>query len=103
MGKLNNIVKQLNDMLSDDKQNKLPYHKYATASMNVGDARIEVWLDSSSAEVIITRDNGREYTNIEKYISERIVDYDSIEVNEETEWSLNGFRNESDYLNYKYG
>ena len=42
-------------------------------------------------------------TNIEEYIADRIVDYDSIEVCDDSEWEINGFRDESDYLNYKYG
>ena len=103
MEKLNNIVRRINDMLVADKQNKYPYHKYATANLNLLNVSIEVWLDSSSVEVTVYRDNGREYPNIESYISEHIVDYDSIDINDEDEWSLNGFRNETDYLNYKYG
>lgn len=100
---LDNIVNHLNDMLSDDKQMKYPDYKYATAHGDFGDMEVEVWLDSSVAEVHILRDNGREYPNIEQYISDRIVDYDSIEVRNDDVWNAHGFRSEADYIKYKYG
>lgn len=103
MKKINNIVTQLNDMLKDDKKEKYPYHKYATARYLSEGFEIAVWLDSDDVEVCVTSDTGREYPNIEEYIADRIVDYDSIDIYEESEWEINGFRDESDYLNYKYG
>ena len=103
MKRLDYIVAQLNDMLRDDKKEKYPYHKYATARYPSEGFVITVWLDSDYVEVCVTSDTGREYPNIEEYIAYRIVDYDSIEVCDDSEWEINGFRDESDYLNYKYG
>lgn len=103
MKKLDNIVAHLNDMLRDDKMNKYPYHKYATARYISSDIEVSVWLESISVDVCVTSDTGREYPNIEEYIADRIVDYDSIEICDDSEWEINGFLDESDYLNYKYG
>jgi hypothetical protein len=103
MKALDNIVNILNDMLKEDKKEKYPYHSYATARYVINYAEFSVWVDSSFVDVCVVSDRGFEYPNIEKYISDRIVDYDSIEVCDEDEWNLNGFRDESDYLNYKYG
>jgi hypothetical protein len=103
MKKLDYIVAQLNEMLKDDKRDKFPYHFYATARYNYSDIEISVWLESRTVEVCITRDSGREYPNIEGYIADRIVDYDSIDIYEESEWEINGFRDEADFMNYKYG
>lgn len=90
-------------MLKEDKKEKYPYHSYATARYVINYAEFSVWVDSSFVDVCVVSDRGFEYPNIEKYISDRIVDYDRIEVCDEDEWNLNGFRDEADYLNYKYG
>lgn len=105
MEKLNNIIAQLDDMLADDKRDKYPYHHYATATFITERFTIEVFMDSTRAEVLVTNKDkfGIEYPNIEKYIADRLCDYDSIEVEDDDEWNVNGFKDESDYIRYRFG
>ena len=98
------IVAQLNDMLKDDKKEKWPYHKYAAATLNKGNYTFEAWIDGSRSIAYVTNHNqfGREYPNIESYISERLLDYDSIEIEDEDEWNDHGFADAYDYALFRH-
>ena len=101
---IDSLISQLNIQLADSKKDLFPYRNYASTTMEEGNYTIEVWIDSTTVEVIVANKYNffREYPNIENYITERIHDYDSIDVKDEDIWNCNGFSSEYDYNKWKY-
>lgn len=44
----------------------------------------------------------RFYVNVADWLCEHTVSFNEIEVEEADEWDVHGFRDEQDYINYKY-
>lgn len=53
--------------------------------------------------VINGKHQDRLYPNLEEFLTANTLDWDDIELEPElSEWELNGFRDETDYINYRY-
>ena len=90
----------------------IDYATYAYATVDTNDGFIELGIDHhSDTSVVIVHDNGNEHDCplLCKAIEEALPDWDAIEEEwqeenpEEDEYEAHGFRDEADYLNWKYG
>jgi hypothetical protein len=90
----------------------IDYATYACATVDTNDGYIELEIDHhNDISVVIVHDNGNEHDCplLCKAIEEALPDWDVIEEEwqeenpEEDEYEANGFRDEADYLNWKYG
>lgn len=90
----------------------IDYATYAYATVDTNDGFIELKIDHhSDTSVVIVHDNGNEHDCplLCKVIEEALPDWDAIEEEwqeenpEEDEYEAHGFRDEADYLNWKYG
>ena len=84
----------------------------ACATVDTNDGYIELVIDHhNDTSVVIVHDNGNEHDCplLCKAIEENLPDWDAIEEEwqeenpEEDEYEAHGFRDEVDYLNWKYG
>lgn len=83
----------------------------AYATVDINDGYIELSINRYDTSVVIVHDNGNEHDCLLlcKAIEEALPDWDAIEEEwqeenpEEDEYEAHGFRDEADYLNWKYG
>lgn len=83
----------------------------AYATVDTNDGYIELSIIVTDTSVVIVHDNGNEHDCplLCKAIEESLPDWDAIEEEwqeenpEEDEYEAHGFRDEADYLNWKYG
>lgn len=84
---------------------------YAFATVDTNDGYIELSISRYDTSVVIVHDNDNEHDCplLCKAIEEALPDWDVIEEEwqkenpEEDEYEAHGFRDEADYLNWKYG
>jgi hypothetical protein len=88
------------------------YATYAYATVDTNDGYIDIELNNlNDASVVIVHDNESEHDCplLCKAIESALPDWDTIEEQweednpEEDEYEAHGFRDEADYLNWKYG
>ena len=109
MGRLEKIIDRLNEALyenrNDGSNEEDIYSAYAT--IRVGRKTIYMSVSDKYGDVCEIIDDiytGRTYENIESYLYAYITPFSEIKKNpKEDIWQRNGFRDENDFINYKFG
>lgn len=103
---INNIINRLNEKLERERNNS-PYETHVTCSLRIGNYTFDCYMDDKNTkEVNVFNDKNydREYPNVSEFLSKSILDWEDLEADpEESEWEHNGFRNECDYLRWRFG
>lgn len=107
--RLYDIISEINDELIHNYIHDVMNLKQISTLYRYKGYEFCVTVDSNDdVEVIVSKieDYYREYPNIEDYISRYIVSWHEMDNEAErinSEYVCDGFANERDYLNYKYG
>lgn len=98
------VIAMLNDKLHDERTTN-PDASSVSIILTLGNRVVEAYITEEEVQVNIinAKDYTKFYENVCAYIEERITPWNDVDIEQETEWSLNGFRNHSDYLQYRYG
>lgn len=103
---LESLVERLNDALHESANGEYWGEDKVVASIECCGCTITAIVNSRKRLVEIYDDNDqvRYFNNIEEYLEKKINSLGDIEIEpEENEWTLHGFRDEADYLRYRYG
>lgn len=100
--RLKNIINKLNKEITNER-NLNPEGRELSTSISYGiyDVEVEMDWDGNTKVVVINSEYERDYPNIEGYLSENIILWDEIEIEEYDEWDDHGFKNEADFWKYR--
>ena len=105
--RLETIIDRLNEKLYENRNDGDEEDIYsAYTTIRIG--RKSIYISVSDrygdvCEVIDDQYTERFYDNLEKYISEHVTPFSEIKKDPiETEWERHGFKDEKDFVHYKY-
>ena len=108
MGRLEKIIDRLNEALYENR-NKGEEEEIYSAYTTIRVGRKTIYMSVSDrvgdvCEIIDDEYTGRSYENIENFLYAHITPFNEIKKDpEETIWQRNGFKDERDFIHYKYG
>lgn len=105
MKKLDKIVNMIDEALIDARNGDNYDDSYCCAHVKYGEFAITGFCDKHCREVEIYNHKSpdRCYPNLEEWLSKNIIEYDEIEIEPPYDyWNEHGFRNEADYINWRY-
>lgn len=99
---LQSIISKLDESMKEAKRSN-PDERSISDSFNFGNYVISFYLTKDLKEVQVDHKSKDIYLeNVEAYLTRNVLNFDDIEVSESSVWDCNGFRDESDYVKYKY-
>lgn len=105
MKALKNIIESINEKLVN-LRNMEPDDKYQSFQVINGKYLVDVYINSNNEKevnIINPQHYMRFYENVCQYIEDHMNDWEDVEVKPYDMWDDHGFRNEADYLQYRYG
>ena len=109
MGRLEKIIERLDEALYENRNDGSDEEDIYSAYATIRVGRKTIYMSVSDrygdvCEVIDDESTERFYDNIEEYIYEHITPFSDIKKDPyENEYQRNGFRNEADFVHYKFG
>lgn len=102
---LNRLLEQLNEALQQAVNNGDWFDDDTIhAYIKRGECTVSAMVTESIAYVEVCPENGHEYCNIERWLEARINRIGDLDIEPVSDiWNEHGFRNEADYLKYRYG
>lgn len=84
-------------------RNEHPFDDVIGSTFRYGRKQLRIVFKPRGCEIeIYDNVKGTFLDNVAIYCEQRVIRWGSIEVDEVDEWSSNGFRNEDDFITYKY-
>lgn len=103
MKQLGNLLEKLESKLIEARESD-PCSRKCSGRFTFGNCIVTFYATSQDKGIEIWNSNKDTYLdNIARWLEKNSLDFDDIEVEDEDMWDSHGFRDESDYLNYKYG
>lgn len=107
----NDILKKILEALDKElvrARNDEPYADHVEGKFEFGRCEVIFFFNEKHCDVEVNRKKGTDYIYLDKvaeYCSEHCIDWADIEVDGEAYdlWDDHGFRDEADYMRYRYG
>lgn len=98
------VIAMLNDKLHDERTTN-PDASSVSIILTLGKRVVEAYITEEEVQVNIINPQHymRFYENVCQYIEDHMNDWEDVEVKPYDMWDDHGFRNEADYLRYRYG
>lgn len=109
MGRLEKIIDRLNQALYENRNDGSDEEDIYSAYATIRIGRKTIYMSVSErfgdvCEVLDTKYTERFYYNIEEFLYKHITPFSEIKRDTyENEYQRNGFRNEADFVHYKFG
>lgn len=102
---LDKLVDRINDDLIDQRNGDYYYEEYCIGGTDYKHYSITVSCSCKDkcVEVYNNKYPDRSYTRLEEWFEKNVMDYGEIEIEPPYDyWNEHGFRDEADYINWRY-
>lgn len=101
---LNQLIDKIDRKLTEERQNN-PHERSIGGWFMFGVYKVNFYVSKETCEIIVSNATKNTYLeNVSLYCEQHCVDWDDIDIDLEVYdfWDDHGFRNEADYINYRY-
>lgn len=87
-----------------ERRNEYPAETYFSGCLHFGKYLVDYWVSANGKDIEISNpEKDRYYDNVADWLCDHTINFQDIEIEETDEWDCHGFRDEQDFINYKYG
>ena len=106
MKRLSKLIDFINDAIEDRFKENPSWESLSVSAPYKGKYDIDIFLRDNKKtliSIVNSEEPERNYTNIETFLEEHVLELCELEYEEYDEWNEHGFASEADFWNYKFG